>query len=224
MKKPLYLLALSSALIGPAIAHAAITAPPVAVSLGLGTEGIGGAISTQLVPHTLNLNVGLSRFGHDFNFTADNANFGAHLRLGAVPVVLSWYPFRGNFSLDAGAFINQNQVSATAAPDAGGIYTINGDRYTSAEVGSMSGKTNFNRIAPYVGIGWGNPFAGGRWSFLANVGAMYEGNPRVRLNATGAAANPKLAADVEAAQHSVNSKLNFLNWWPVVTVGIAYRF
>lgn len=224
MKKPLSILALSTALAGPGLAHAAVTMPPVAVNLGVGTEGIGGGISTQLVPHTLNLNIGLSRFGHNFHFTADNANFSSHLRLGAVPVVLAWYPFHGNFSLNAGVYINQNQVSATATPDAGGIYSINGDRYTASQVGSMSGKTHFNQVAPYVGVGWGNPFDGGRWTFLANAGAMYEGNPQVRLSATGAASNPQLAADVAAAQRSVNSKLNFLNWWPVVTFGVAYRF
>lgn len=224
MKKALSILALSTAIAGPGLAHAAVTMPPVAVNLGVGTEGIGGGISTQLVPHTLNLNIGLSRFGHNFHFTADNANFSSHLRLGSIPIVLAWYPFHGNFSVNAGVYINQNQVSATATPDAGGIYTINGNRYTASQVGSMSGKTHFNQVAPYVGVGWGNPFDGGRWTFLANAGAMYEGNPQVRLSATGAASNPKLAADVAAAQHSVNSKLNFLNWWPVVTFGVAYRF
>ncbi len=224
MKNVLSTLALATALAAPGFAHAAVRWPPVAVNLGIGTEGIGAGISTQLVPHTLNLNVGFSRFGHNFSFTADNARFGSHLRLGAVPVVLAWYPFHGNFSLDAGVFINQNQVTATATPDAGGVYTINGDRYTAAQVGTLSGRTHFNGVAPYVGVGWGNPFAGGRWTFLANAGAMYEGNPQVRLAATGAASNPRLAADVAAAQQSVNSKLNFLNWWPVVTVGVAYRF
>lgn len=224
MKKALSILALSTALAGPGLAHAAVTMPPVAVYLGVGTEGIGGGISTQLVPHTLNLNIGLSRFGHNFHFTADNANFSSHLRLGAIPIVLAWYPFHGNFSLNAGVYINQNQVTATATPDAGGSYTINGDRYTASQVGSMSGKTHFNQVAPYVGVGWGNPFDGGRWTFRANAGAMYEGNPQVRLSATGAANNRQLAADVVAAQRSVNSKLNFLNWWPVVTFGVAYRF
>ncbi|MDD2859903.1 MAG: hypothetical protein PHI71_02390, partial [Acidiphilium sp.] len=221
MKKALSILALSTALAGPGLAHAAVTMPPVAVNLGVGTEGIGGGISTQLVPHTLNLNIGLSRFGHNFHFTADNANFSSHLRLGAIPIVLAWYPFHGNFSLNAGVYINQNQVSATATPDAGGIYTINGNRYTASQVGSMSGKTHFNQVAPYVGVGWGNPFDGGRWTFLANAGAMYEGNPQVRLSATGAASNPQLAAAVAAAQRSVNSKLHLLNWWPVVTFGVA---
>lgn len=224
MSKSLSLLALCTLLAGPVIAHAAVSPQDFAMGVGIGSEGIGGQISAQLVPHTLNVNLGFSRFTHNFSFTADNANFEGRLRLGAVPVVLSWYPLHGNFSLDAGVFINQNQVETTASPNAGGAYTINGVTYSASQVGQLSGVTNFNTAAPYVGIGWGNPFAGGRWTFMANAGAMYEGAPGVRLTATGAAADPRLAADVQALQNSVNNKLNFLNWWPVVTVGIAYRF
>lgn len=224
MSKGLSVIALCVALAGPAIAHAAVNRNDVAVSLGLGTEGVGAQVSAQIVPHTLALNVGFSRFSHDFNFTADAAHFNANLRLGAVPVVLSWYPFHGNFSIDAGVFINQNRVAATGVPEAGGTYTINGDAYTASQVGTMSGTTHFHTAAPYVGIGWGDPFAGGRWSVLVNAGAMYEGSPNVDLHATGAATNPRLASDVAALQNSVNHKLNFLNWWPVVTIGVAYRF
>lgn len=224
MTRSLSIIALCTALAAPMVGHAASLKNNVAVSLGLGTEGIGGQVSAQVVPHTLNLNLGFSRFGHDFSFTADNAKFNSHLRLGAVPIVLSWFPFHGNFSLDAGVFINQNRVSATGVPASNGTYTINGSTYTASQVGTMTGTTNFNTAAPYVGIGWGDPFDGGRWSVLLNAGAMYEGSPHVDLNATGAASNPQLASDVQAAQHSVNQKLSFLNWWPVVSVGVAYRF
>ncbi len=224
MSKYLSALAVLTALASPALAHADIFNNDVAVSLGVGTEGLGGEVAVPLVRHTINLNIGYSGFSHDFNFNADDANFHAHLQLGAVPIVLAWYPFHNNFSIDGGAYINLNQVTAHATPDAGGSYTINGDTYTAAQVGSMSGKTHFNAVAPYVGIGWGDPFEGGRWTFLANAGAIYEGNANVHLVATGAASNPQLAHDVAEAQHQVNSKLNFLNWWPVVTVALAYRF
>lgn len=224
MSKGLSLVALCAALAAPMIARAAVNRNDLAVSLGLGTEGIGALLSAQLIPRTLALNIGFSRFNHDFNFTADKARFDANLRLGAVPIVLSWYPFHGNFSVDAGVFINQNRVAATGVPEAGGTYRINGDSYTAAEVGTMTGTTDFHVAAPYVGIGWGNPFAGGRWTFLVDAGAMYEGSPRVNLHATGAATNPQLAADVASLQNSVNHQLDFLNWWPVVTIGVAYRF
>jgi len=198
----------------------------VAVGLGLGTEGIGGTVTAAVIPGRLNVNLGVSRFDHNFNFTADNANFNSKLTLGGEPITLSYYPFHGyGFNVQAGIIINQNSANVTGQPNAGGTYTINGATYTAAQVGTLSGKTNFNTVAPYIGVGWGNPvFGSSRWTFMANAGAMYEGNPNVTLSATGAAANPQLASDVRAAQNSVNSKLNFLNWWPVVSVELAYRF
>jgi hypothetical protein len=216
--------ALSAFLAAPVIAHADPFNNDVAVSLGVGTEGIGGELAVPLIRHTLNLNIGYSGFSDNFHFTADQANFHAKLRLGAVPLVLSVYPFHGNFSLDAGANINFNQVSAIATANYGATYTINHTTYTAAEIGSLSGKTHFNTVAPYVGIGWGDPFEGGRWTFLANAGAVYEGAPAVRLIATGAASDPRLASDVAAAQNSVNHQLNFLHWWPIISIAVAYRF
>uniref|UniRef100_UPI0031FE7C4A hypothetical protein n=1 Tax=Acidithiobacillus sp. TaxID=1872118 RepID=UPI0031FE7C4A len=73
-------------------------------------------------------------------------------------------------------------------------------------------------------IGWGDPMDGGRVTFTANAGAIYEGAPNVSLSATGAAANPQLASDVQAAQASVNNHLSAYQWWPVVGVGMMYRF
>lgn len=219
----------------PAVAVSAILAVPitanadpfkndVAVSLGIGTEGIGGELAVPLIRHTLNLNLGYSGFSGDFHFRADSAHFRAKLRLGAVPLVLSFYPFHGNFVLNAGAYINLNQIAANATANQGATYRINGKNYTVTQVGSLSGRTHFNTVAPYAGIGWGDPFEGGRWTFLANAGAIYEGRPDVRLIATGAASDPRLAGDVATVQRTVNHDLNLLNWWPVVTIAVAYRF
>ena len=60
--------------------------------------------------------------------------------------------------------------------------------------------------------------------FFSNVGAIYQGAPNVSLTATGAAANPLLASDVQAEQNSVNNKISGYQWWPVMGVGLMYRF
>jgi hypothetical protein len=55
---------------------------------------------------------------------------------------------------------SQNAADVTGVPEVGGNYTINGRTYTASEVGSLTGKTHFNTVALYVGIGWGNPVYG----------------------------------------------------------------
>lgn len=208
-----------------ATAHASQSAfSNVAVGLGIGTDGVGVVATTSVIPGRLNVNLGVSDFSHSFSFNADDSRYHADLRLGAVPLTLSFYPFGGNFSVDAGAFINLNRASITGIPQADGTYTINGHVYTGSEVGSVTGATHFNQVAPYVGIGWGNPLAGGPWTLRVNAGAIYEGSANVSLSATGAANNPQLASDVNAARASLNDHLSFMNWWPVVTIGISRRF
>lgn len=65
---------------------------------------------------------------------------------------------------------------------------------------------------------------GGRLTFTANVGAIYEGAPNVSLTAPGAAANLQLASNVQTEQNSLNNKVSGYQWWPVMGVGLMYRF
>lgn len=194
-----------------------------AAGLGVGTEGIGIQGTTAIIPKTLNLNVGFDYLHLSHSIHTSNVNYNAGVNLQGEPITVSWFPFQGNFNLTAGLFINQNGFNVTGTPT-GGTYTFNGHTYTASQVGSLTGKTHFNGAAPYVGIGWGDPMDGGHLTFTANVGAIYEGAPNVSLTATGAAANPLLASDVQAEQNSLNNKVSGYQWWPVMGVGLMYRF
>lgn len=223
MKKTMSILALSAFIAAPLSAHAGGLENNIAIIPNVGTMGIGGLVSLPLVRHTLNIDFGFSGFSHDVNFHADGTKFHSELRLGGAPIIFNYFPFHNNFSLNAGFFINRNRVTARGVPGDTG-YTINGNYYSAEEVGDMSGRTRFKSVAPYVGIGYGDPFEGGRWSFITNIGAIYEGSPGIRLNADGAAHNAALANDITHLQHKLDHEVRFLNWWPVATVGIAYRF
>lgn len=216
-----------------ALSFASMTAAPafamglpfhgIAAGLGVGTEGIGVQGTTAIIPKTLNLNVGFDYLHLSRSFHTSNVNYNAGVNLQGEPVTVSWFPFQGNFNVTAGVFINQNGFNVTGTPTRG-TYTFNGHTYTAQQVGSLTGKTHFNGAAPYVGIGWGDPMDGGRLTFTANVGALYQGAANVSLTATGSAANPQLASDVQAEQNSVNSKISGYQWWPVMGVGLMYRF
>jgi hypothetical protein len=200
------------------------TLSTTAVQLNVSTEGIGGTLTTAIIPGALNINLGVSRFNYGAHFSADGTRFKGDATLGAVPITLSYYPLGGGLSLSAGLIFNQNSVKVSGQPE-DGTFTINHVTYTAAQVDHLDGKTHFNAVAPYIGIGWGNPVsAGSPWDFVVNAGAMYEGNTSVSLSASGVGANPAIARDVKETQDEVNNKLNFLNWWPVVSMGVSYRF
>lgn len=76
--------------------------------------------------------------------------------------------------------------------------TIGNTVYTSAQVGALNGKLDFDKVAPYVGIGWGNPFGkSSRWSISLDLGTMLQDSPNVELNANGLlASNAAFMADL----------------------------
>jgi hypothetical protein len=118
---------------------------------------------------------------------------------------------------------NPATVSATGQPTASGTFTLDGITYTAAQVGSLNGDLKFPDVGPYAGIGWGTP-AGGGLNFLFDLGAVI-GTPTVSLRATGAAANPALAADLQAQQDRTQRDVDkYAKVYPVVSFGLAYRF
>jgi hypothetical protein len=194
-----------------------------AAGMGIGSEGIGIQGTTAIIPRTLNLNIGVNYLHLSRSFKSSNVNYNGGVNLQGEPITLSWFPFHGNFDVTAGVFINQNSFDVTGTPS-GGTYTINNHTYLAQQVGTLSGNTHFNGAAPYVGIGWGDPMDGGRLTLTANVGALYQGAPNVALSASGSSSNPQLASDVQAEQAKLNSKLSGYQWWPVMGVGLMYRF
>lgn len=197
-----------------------------AVGVNAGTTGIGGTVTTDILPGRINLNLGFSGFGKGATIHADGVRYHGDVRLGGGSAILAFYPFKDyGFNLDAGMFINRMRVLADGRPDSGSSYTINGNQYTAAQVGSLHGQTHYRTVDPYFGVGWGNPIAGNsNWTFMFNAGVIDQGNADTSLDATGAANNPKLASDIEAQRHSLNHELHWLGWYPVVTLGVSYRF
>jgi len=69
---------------------------------------------------------------------------------------------------------------------------------------------------------------GGKWRFNADVGAAFQGKPKVRLVHTGCTAVPvacaMLARDVADEQNALADDLDALRVYPVLRVGVSYPF
>jgi hypothetical protein len=206
------------------MAHAATPFPDVAIGPIFGTTGVGVQISTPIVPNYLNLTTGYSTFGVNFHITSDGQGYKAKLNLGGIPIYLSVFPFASNFHLDAGIFINQTRFDGLAVPGPNGTYRLNGTDYPAAEVGPLSSETHFDKVAPYLGIGWGNPFIGSNWSFIANAGVILEGGARTRISAPYLQSNPFAQGDIAQAERAYNKSVSVMDAFPVVNLGFTYRF
>jgi hypothetical protein len=203
-----------------ATAARAQTAPfgigPTVSTLGVGLEG-----SYRAGPF-LGFRLDASALSFDANRTIDGIpyKFSADLRSGGP--VLDFYPFGGGFRLSGGVRINGNKADVTATPASS--IRVGNNTYSPAQIGTLSGNVDYNRVAPYVGLGYGGRVTS--WLELGvDAGVLYQGKPRVSLAASGAlAGDPTLQADLDRERASIRSKIDWTAWYPVLMLSALFRF
>lgn len=120
-----------------------------------------------------------------------------------------------------GLMHNKSDDNLIASESVLGGYTINNVYYPSNQVSKLTGTIKYNSVAPYIGLGWGNPLAPGKkWGLMFDIGVMYQGKPEVTLHATGAAAT--LNADIIAEQNSIRNQSS--EWSLLTALGLFYRW
>lgn len=203
----------------PAIA----TAQDNMVSINVSSLGFGLDFSHSL-GRSFDVRAGLSRFDYDYNAVESGIDYTFTLGLSSEKLLLDWRPFQGGFRVSAGLFHNGNKLDGTA--NVVSTYTIGDVSYTSAQVGTLSSRLSLKSSAPYLGIGWGASSAKKGLSFSADLGVLFQGSPRVDLTSTGGTLSndPTFLAEVAKEEAQLESDLSNFKYYPVVTLGLGYRF
>jgi hypothetical protein len=96
---------------------------------------------------------------------------------------------------------------------------------TSYSLDSLAGTIVTPDIAPYVGIGFGNP-AASRFGFFLDLGVAYQGEPELDLEAFGNATTlPGFDADLQAETVEVEDALKkYFKFYPVISLGFSIGF
>lgn len=224
MKKVVYFGAFTVFLLGSSQVYAAGS---VAAGAKIGTLGAGADLSLQ-VASSLNARLGIQGLSYDADRTESGIDYNADLKLFSGLVTADWFPFQNGFRFSPGLAANGNELDLNGRLEAGRTVDIGGTPYTVDEVGSLNGNVDFNSLAPYLGLGWGNPFgAEGNWSFSCDLGVVFQGSPNVTLTATGDPAvinNPVFQAELEAERRELEDDLDAFKYYPVVSIGVTYRF
>ena len=220
MKSKALKLVLTTVLI---VAAAPVLAGPYDVGLTVGTLGVGVQAGMIIVPNKLDVRAGLSGLNYNYNTTSSGVDYSGELKLETVSVLGDWHPFEGGFRVTGGLFQNGNQFALTGNATSGN-FTFNNNTYTAAQAGTVTASVAFPSVAPYIGFGWDDNSATTGFHFSSDVGLMYQGRPSATLTATGAATNAVLAADVQAAQTTLQNDLNKFEFYPVAQISLNYRF
>jgi hypothetical protein len=201
------------------------TSSDASVTFRVSTLGLGLELGKQFSSHFAG-RLGFNNYSLSRNATYESVPYSAKLKLNSVSALADYYPSEhGSFHLTGGLVIDNNRLSGTGKPSGSETYTINGQTYTVTEVGTLSGSATFNKYVPYFGIGFGRPDTGGSpLRLLLDIGVVLQGKPDLSLTASGAAADPSLASDVQAVREKTQSDLDKFQVYPVVSVGLAYHF
>lgn len=194
-----------------------------AIGAKAGTLGLGGEITTNLAPD-VHLRGSIQWFELDFDVEFDDIDYDVNVDLLNPLLLIDWYPFAGDFRISAGALFNGTEIDleATSAEP----IEIGDSVYRPDEFGSIRGESDFDDIAPYIGIGFGNHLSQDRhWGFSTDMGVAFIGSPNVDLRVTGPFAdNPLLLADLEEEEREIEDDLDKFRFYPVLSFTLYYRF
>lgn len=218
--------------LGMGLAALVMAVPAFATEVGVyvkgGTLGIGGGIGASITD-SIRVRAGYTALNISRDISDTDVDYHGDLKLGGGEALLDWHPFNGTFRVTGGLSFSRNKITADGKPS-GGTYTINDHTYTAAEIGSLDGSVKFKSTSPYLGIGWGDVVGkDGRFSFIADIGILFQGSPDASLHANcGSAVTPtqcaQIKSDVAEEERDLQDKADDYKYWPVLSLGVAYRF
>jgi hypothetical protein len=195
-----------------------------ALMVKLGSTGAGVDLCLP-AGDGLAVRLGIAAASITINRTSGDVDYRYDAKPLVGSVLLDFYPTRGVFHLTGGAIYNGIKVDGRAQLTDTKTYHIGNGTYTGSQLGHLDGTADFNTLAPYLGFGWGNP---GRrstgWGVTFDVGAFYQGSPKVTLKATNPLGLPGVDDNVKLEQQKVASDLASYKVYPVVSLAVGYRF
>ena len=224
---------LQSSAVTPAQAKPAAAPMKISLAARISTLGVGVEGSVLVAP-SVALRVGYNGYSYSHTQTSQDVTYDGKLKLSNVSALADVYPSKnGGFHFTAGLVFNSNTITAQGKPSVSGgtqTYTLNGMTYSAADVGTLNGRATFSKTAPYLGVGFGKPAGGSMLQFLLDIGVVFQGKPHLSLARRGGlvvtdpALNNQINAAVNAQRDKTQSDLNKFQYYPVVSVGLAYHF
>lgn len=188
------------------------------------TMPVSQRLQTRLHFSYLKIDVDQTSKDIDYKVAFDNVMLGA---------LLDWHPFSGGFRLSGGLLAGDFGIDMNAKGQ--DEYEVGDNTYVGDL--KLDGSLDFNRVAPYVGFGWGAAVGETGLSFVADIGVLMIGTPSLSLDAQGTVAKkdqPDITLDVDADAEfqqdlekqrvKTEKDVKDFNLYPVINLGLSYAF
>ncbi|TXT23050.1 MAG: outer membrane protein domain-containing protein [Gallionellaceae bacterium] len=185
-------------------------------TLGLGVE------AAFPITQSVDARIGFNTYKYSFDKAVTSggatANYNGDLKLQSLQALADWHPWEGSFRLSGGLVYNNNKFDMTATS---GTFNNVGAPVAMAAGEYVNATVDFDKVAPYLGIGWGRTPKNTGLSFTSDIGVMFQGTPKGAVTTNIGAAT---AADIANANASLNDSLKNFKIYPVLSIGIGYTF
>lgn len=202
------------------------------------TLGAGVELATP-ISRSFNLRAGVNLFTFAYPFNIDGIDYNADLHFRSGQVSLDWFPEHGGFHVSPGLVYLQNNLSAIAGVPPGQYFELGSQGFTNSVDDPFNGTATVvypRRIAPMLMLGFSNilPRNGKHFSMPYEFGVVYTGDARVdvKLNGTACtyegcfdvAKNPEAQKSLQEEIDKLNHSLKSFPVYPIISLGLAYRF
>lgn len=203
----------------------------------IGSNGIGLDLSYRY-SDSLRVRAGYHFYDLDVDTDAEDNNgvqddelkYSSELQLSNLGLLADWYPWGGVFRITGGAVANQNDYVVRATCENPSGCEVGSSTFSRTELGTITTKIEVEDFGPYLGIGWDRALdATKRWTISFDIGAFYQGSPKVEMTSDGSCVNSVLtgaacSAALEDEERELEDELESFKYYPVASIGIGYRF
>jgi len=203
-----------------------------ALNVTVGTTGLGLEWASSLHPK-LRVRGVLSHLTYELDETEEGIDYTIEFESNNLGAILDWHPFSGCFRISAG-LISTNFGLDLESDSSQTTFDIGDTTYTGDL--KLEGETDFNPIAPYAGFGWASDLSRTGLYFSGEIGVFFIGKPKISYDASGqvsdqsggpvfdVGSNPQFQEDLEIERQRLEDEIEDFSMWPVLNIGIGYRF
>lgn len=163
-------------------------------------------------------------------FEGDELEYDSDVDLENSYLLADWHPWNRYFRVTTGIFLNNSNATVVTRCNAQALIPgtesceFGNSRFSSAILGEVTTKVDFDTVAPYLGVGWGHRPESG-FAFNVDLGVVYIGTASVDMTSSGSCNNNQQCRDeIESEEREIEKELEDYRFLPFASLGVSYLF